>query len=38
MQNTQKKRAHTREYVSPNKLVIDGFESPFDRILKGGEI
>lgn len=33
MQNTRKKRAHTPSYVSPKQLVIEGFESPFERKL-----
>lgn len=33
MSLSPKKRAHAPEYVSPNQLSIDGFESPFDRTL-----
>ena len=33
MNKPHKKRAQVPEYVSPNQLVLDGFESPFDQQL-----
>jgi len=33
MTSTRKKRAHVPQYVSPNQLVLDGFESPFEQKL-----
>jgi hypothetical protein len=33
MKRPLKKRAQVPEYVSPNQLVLDGFESPFDQKL-----
>jgi transposase, IS5 family len=33
MANTRKKRALTPPFVSRNQLVLDGFESPFDKKL-----
>jgi hypothetical protein len=33
MTNTQKKRALTPTFVSQNQLVLEGFESPFNKKL-----
>jgi IS5 family transposase len=33
MNKTTKKRALSPQYVSPNQLVMDGFETPFERTL-----
>ena len=33
MRSTRKKRAHVPQYVSPNQLVLEGFESPFEQKL-----
>ena len=33
MRSTRKKRAQAPEYVSPNQLKLEGFESPFDQKL-----
>ena len=33
MKRSPKKRAPAPDYVSPNQLVLAGFESPFDQKL-----
>ncbi|MDP3445856.1 MAG: hypothetical protein Q8T08_23600 [Ignavibacteria bacterium] len=33
MTKTSKKRALSPQYVSPKQLVLEGFETPFERIL-----
>ena len=33
MNKTTKKRALSPEYVSPNQLILEGFETPFERTL-----
>jgi hypothetical protein len=33
MKGTLKKRAFTPQYVSPNQLVLAGFETPFEKEL-----
>ncbi len=33
MKNAQKKCALTPQYLSPNQLILDGFETPFEKQL-----
>ena len=33
MKNAQKKCALTPQYLSPNQLILDGFETPFEKKL-----
>lgn len=33
MNKTTKRRALSPEYVGPNQLILEGFETPFERTL-----